>query len=385
MPDWKTALASTPDISFIDGRSIEEIRAEMVADYETFMTQETGQSVKLDRASVHRMELYAAAAQIYQAMQYIDRGGKVNLLKYSYGGFLDNLALLKGPVRSPAAAAVTTVRFTLSAARPSAVSIPAGTRVSMGGSLYFATDAYAEILPGSLTADLPATCTTAGTIGNGCGAGELAVLVDPVPYVAGVQNLTASSGGADTESDEDFKERIYLAPGAYSTAGPEDAYRYHAMSYSPAVGDVESESDPEAGTVELVFVLTDGSAPSPELIAGMKEHLSARSLRPMTDLVKVSAPEEVPYTIQASYWINRSESAQAAAIQQAVNQAVEQYKTWQRAIGRDVNPSKLHQLMMAAGAKRVEITAPVHTVVGKIRISALQGEAVIHYGGLEDD
>ena len=231
MPDWKTALASTPDISFIDGRTIEDIRSEMVADYESYMTAAGGKPYTLDRAAPHRMELYAAAAQIYQAMQCIDRGGKVNLLKYSYGGFLDNLALIKGPTRNPAAAASTTVRFTLSALRVSAVSIPAGTRVSMDGSVYFATDVYTEIPAGSLTADVTATCTTPGAAGNGYQPGELATLVDPVPYVAEVANVTPTAGGADVEADDDFKERVYLAPGAYSTAGPEDAYRYHAMSY----------------------------------------------------------------------------------------------------------------------------------------------------------
>ena len=385
MPDWKTALASTPDISFIDGRTIEDVRSEMVADYEAFMTAAGGKPYTLGRAAPHRMELYAAAAQIYQAMQCIDRGGKVNLLKYSYGGFLDNLALLKGPVRSPAAAASTTVRFTLSATRAFVVSIPAGTRVSMDGSVYFATDVYTEIPAGSLTADVTATCTTSGAAGNGYQPGELATLVDPVPYVASVQNITPTAGGTDAESDDDFKERIYLAPGAYSTAGPEDAYRYHAMSYSAAVGDVEAESYQAAGTVDLVFVLTDGSDPGPELIEGMKEYLSARLRRPMTDLVHVSAPQKVAYTIEVTYWINRSQAAQAVAIQQAVTQAVEDYKTWQRTIGRDINPSKLHELMMQAGAKRLEITAPVYTAVSKIKIAALTGDAVVRYGGLEDD
>ena len=385
MPDWKTALASTPDISFIDGRTIEDVRSEMVADYEAFMTQAGGKPYTLGRAAPHRMELYAAAAQIYQAMQYIDRGGKVNLLKYSYGGFLDNLALLKGPVRSPAAAASTTVRFTLSAPRAFVVSIPAGTRVSMDGSVYFATDVYTEIPAGSLTADVTATCTTPGAAGNGYQPGELATLVDPVPYVAEVQNVTPTAGGTDAESDDDYKERIYLAPGAYSTAGPEDAYRYHAMSYSAAVGDVETQSNQAAGTVDLVFVLTDGSDPGPEMIQGMLDHLSARLRRPMTDLVHVSAPQKVAYTIEVTYWINRSQAAQAVAIQQAVTQAVEDYKTWQRTIGRDINPSKLHELMMAAGAKRLEITAPVYTAVSKIKIAALTGDAVVRYGGLEDD
>ena len=385
MPDWETAVRNTPEISFIDDTTIDGVRAEMVADYESFMTEAEGRAFTLGPASPHRMELYAAAAQIYQAMQYIDRQGKQNLLKYSYGAFLDNLALWKGPVRNLAAPAVTTLRFTLSAPRASAISIPAGTRVSMSGELYFGTDAYAEIPPGSLTVDVAATCTTAGAAGNGFLPGELSTLVDPVPYLASVRNITATSGGADAETDEEFRERIYLAPGAYSTAGPEDSYRYHAMSYSPAVGDVKVVSDEAAGKVDVVFVLADGSAPGPEMIEGMEEYLSARKLRPMTDLVRVSAPEEEPYTIEAAYWINRSEAAQAVAIQQAVTAAVERYKVWQRALGRDINPSKLHELMMAAGAKRVTITAPADTVVGKTRISALQGEAVIRYGGLEDD
>ena len=78
-----SAVKNAPDISFIDGRSIDDVRAEMVADYEKFITEATGQEISLDRASPHRMELNAAAAQIYQAMQYIDRAGKLNLLKYS--------------------------------------------------------------------------------------------------------------------------------------------------------------------------------------------------------------------------------------------------------------------------------------------------------------
>lgn len=384
MPDWKNALALTPDLSFIDGRSIEDVKSEMVADYEAYMTAAEGKPYTLGRAAPHRMELYAASAQIYQAMQYIDRGGKVNLLKYSYGGFLDNLALLKGPTRNPAAAASTTLRFTLAAGRPFAVSIPMGTRVSMDGQVYFATDAYTEIPAGSLTAEVTATCTTAGAAGNGYQPGELAILVDPVPYVASVRNVTPTAGGADVETDDDFKERIFLAPGSYSTAGPEDAYRYHAMSYNAAVGSVEIDSQ-QPGTVNVIFVQANGSAPSPELIAGMEEYLSARTLRPMTDVVRASGPEEIRYTIDVTYWINRSQAAQAVAIQQAVDQAVEQYKTWQRTIGRDINPSKLHELMMAAGAKRVEITAPVYTAVSKIKIAVLEGEAAVRYGGLEDD
>lgn len=379
------AIKSLPDISFIDNKTIDQVRQEMVADYESFISEATGQTVSLERSSVHRMELYAAAAQIYQAMQYIDRQGKQSILKYSYSDFLDNLASFKGVTRNPAAAATTTLRFTLSAERDTATGIPQGTRVSTAGSIYFATDVYAEIPAGSTTVDVPATCTVAGTDGNGLAIGELTTIVDPIPYVASVSNTTATEGGAEIESDADLAERVFLAPGAYSTAGPEDGYIYHAKAYSPAVGDVEATSDQEAGTVDIVFIMADGSTPGEEMIEGMEGYLQGKTIRPMTDLVRVAAPEEVQYTINLTYYINRSDSAKAVTIQAAVAQAVEDYKTWQRAIGRDVNPSQLTHMVMEAGAKRVTVTAPAYTAVGKTEVSAIQGAAVVTYGGLEDD
>lgn len=385
MPDEMNAIKSLPDISFIDNKDIDQVRQEMVADYESFISEATGQTVTLERSSVHRMELYAAAAQIYQAMQYIDRQGKQSILKYSYSDFLDNLAIFKGVTRNPAAPATTTLRFTLSAERDTATGIPQGTRVSTAGAIYFATDVYAEIPAGSTTVDVPATCTVAGTDGNGFAAGELATIVDPIPYVASVTNTTATEGGAEIESDDDLAERVFLAPGAYSTAGPEDGYLYHAKAYSAAIGDVVATSDQAAGTVDIVFIMADGSTPGEEMIEGLEGYLQGKTIRPMTDLVRVAAPQEVTYTINLTYYINRSDSTKAVTIQAAVAQAVADYQTWQRAIGRDINPSQLVRMVMDAGAKRVTVTAPTYTAVDATKVSALQGDAVISYGGLEDD
>lgn len=385
MPDEMNAIKSLPDISFIDNKDIDQVRQEMVADYESFISEATGQTVTLERSSVHRMELYAAAAQIYQAMQYIDRQGKQSILKYSYSDFLDNLAIFKGVTRNPATPATTTLRFTLSAERDTATGIPQGTRVSTAGAIYFATDVYAEIPAGSTTVDVPATCTVAGTDGNGFAAGELATIVDPIPYVASVTNTTATEGGAEIESDDDLAERVFLAPGAYSTAGPEDGYLYHAKAYSAAIGDVVATSNQAAGTVDIVFIMADGSTPGEEMIEGLEGYLQGKTIRPMTDLVRVAAPQEVTYTINLTYYINRSDSAKAVTIQAAVAQAVADYQTWQRAIGRDINPSQLVHMVMDAGAKRVTVTAPTYTAVDSTKVSALQGDAVISYGGLEDD
>ena len=52
---------------------------------------------------------------------------------------------------------------------------------------------------------------------------------------------------------------------------------------------------------------------------------------------------------------------------------------WKRTV------SGLMALVMAAGAKRVTVTAPTYTTVDAIKVSALSGTPTISYGGLEDD
>lgn len=384
MPDIST-VKDLPDISFIEYKTVDDVKANMVADYEAYMTEATGKPYTLPRVSRDRFKLYAAAAQIYQAMKYVDVKGKMDTVKYSVGDFLDLLGAFRcGATRNQAAAAVTTIRFTLSAARASVTAIPQGTRIA-SGQLFFATSVYAEIPAGDLSADIPATCMTAGETGNGLAPGELKTLVDPVPYVQSVENTSTSSGGADRESDESFAARIFIAPGKYSTAGSRNGYEYHVQDYSSAIGGVHVSSDQAAGTVDIVFVMADGSLPSAEMISAMSQHMSAETLRPMNDLVTVRAPAEVKYTVSLTYYINQSDNNRAVAIQQAVSAAVDSYIAWQRKIGRDINPSKLLALVMGAGAKRAQITAPIFTAIPADSIAAIDGTASITYGGLEDD
>lgn len=384
MPDIST-VKDLPDISFIEYKTVDDVKANMVADYEAYMTEATGKPYTLPRVSRDRFKLYAAAAQIYQAMKYVDIKGKMDTVKYSVGDFLDLLGAFRcGATRNQAAAAVTTIRFTLSAARASVTAIPQGTRIA-AGQLFFETSVYTEIPAGDLTADIPATCMTAGETGNGLAPGELKTLVDPVPYVQSVENTSTSSGGADRESDESFAARIFIAPGKYSTAGSRNGYEYHVQDYSSAIGGVHVSSDQAAGTVDIVFVMADGSLPSAEMISAMSQHMSAETLRPMNDLVTVHAPAEVKYTVSLTYYINQSDNNRAVAIQQSVSAAVDSYVAWQRKIGRDINPSKLLALVMGAGAKRAQITAPIFTAIPADSIAAIDGAASITYGGLEDD
>lgn len=164
-------------------------------------------------------------------------------LRYARGKVLDALGERLGVERIAATPATTTLKFTLSAAQQGAITIPAMTRVTTDGTIYFRTTAACVITAGQLTGTAPAECETAGEVGNGILVGDVATLVDLQPYVKAVQNMTVTMGGDDgepytTDGDDRYRERIKLAPNRLSTAGPEQAYRYHAMSANADIVDV---------------------------------------------------------------------------------------------------------------------------------------------------
>lgn len=376
-------IENLPDISFIDDLTLDDVQEQMLSDFNNRYEELTGKTASLARADPVMLLLYASSVQIYQALLYVDRSGKQDLLKYSYGDFLDNLAAMKGIARETAKAATVMVKFTLSDVRPEPVSIPAGTRVT-DGELFYATDEYTEIAAGDESATIRCTCQTAGEDGNSPLAGEIDTLVDLIAYVAEVSNTEAPSGGSDVESDDDLKERIYLAPSKYSVAGPEDAYRYWAKTYNSAIADVYVNSE-DPVEVEIKFIMEDGELPNEALVEGLQEFLASSNIRPLTDKVTVSAPETVSYDIDLEYYIARSDTSKASTIQAAVAAAIEEFKTWQRSkIGRDINPSELIHRIREAGAKRVVLTAPDFAAVDKDKIAVIGTKSVV-YGGIEDD
>lgn len=384
MDNLLKSVFDLPDVSFIENDTLDAMMQRLVANYEKRYKEVTGKTVSLGAADPNRVQLYAIALDLFQIEQYVDRAGKQDLLKYSYGEFLDNLGGNRGVTRNQPAAAKTTLRFTLSAQRDYAIGIPAGTRATNGDGVYFMTTAYQEAPAGSSFVDVDAVCTAEGIGGNKFLPGQINILVDPLPYVQSVENITRTEGGAVLESDDSFAERIYLAPSGYSTAGPDDAYVYWAKTYNANIGSVKPTS-PVPGEAVIYVLLRDGTLPGVEILEGLEEYLAKNKIRPMTDLVSVKAPTVVNFTVNFTYYINQSDLAQAVTIQQEVEKAVAKYLTWQTTeIGRDINPDELTQLVKAAGAKRVSMTAPVFTVVGDAAVAQCTARSV-SYGGLEDD
>lgn len=368
------------DIVFAE-KSAEEIESEIITLYEQ-ITERT-----LARGDPVRLFLETITLIIIHQRSLIDYAAKQNLLAYAEGDYLDHLGALLEVTRLEASHAMTTLKFTLSEAQPSAVIIPAGTRVSPGGgNLLFATTEAAELPAGDTETLITAQCTTAGSAGNGFVAGQLRKLVDPFPFEMSVTNTTTTYGGSDTENDENFRERIQIAPESFSVAGPRGAYEYYARSAHQDIIDVAVVGPPEIppGYVKIYPLMKGGELPSNEVLDAVLAICNADNVRPLTDCVSAHKPDVVSYALNVKYYIDRARATQSTELQAAVSEAVSNWVTWQRSkLGRDLNPSELNHRMIAAGAKRTEITSPSFRVL-KASELAIPSTITLTFGGLED-
>ena len=379
------SVKDIPKVDFIDGMTLEQLESGMKSRYEQKKEELTGYPVSLQPADESSLILNACAVYMFQGFQFVQRAGEQNMLGMSYGNALDQLGALAGVTRKDAQAAVCTLKFTLSEKRTSVTSIPQGTMASASGQVYFATTEYAEIPAGQLSVEVPAACTVTGEVGNGYAAGTITTMIDRIGYVESVTNVNSTAGGADIESDESLADKIFLAPSGFSVAGPTDAYAYFCKAHNSQIDDVYVDS-PTPGSVVVYITMEGSKLPEEAVIEDLEEYLKDDQVRPLTDNVSVSAPQTVDYSVSVKYWINRSSAGQAAALQEDIEAAVQSYIEWQQAkIGRDINPDQLIQMMVAAGAKRVEITAPAFKSIQKTQIPAITDEATVTYGGVEDD
>lgn len=378
-------LYGLPDISVIGDVDIESMKKEMIADFENFYKEETGETITLYPADRDRIKLNVVANKLYQAYQCIEKAFRMNFLKYAYGDYLKHLGANKKTFKQDSRPAVTVLRFSMPEPRIQVTAIPKGKRATAGDNIFFETDDYAEIAVGSTYVDVQATCAESGTIGNKYVPGQINVMADKIPYITNVENITESDGGSDEESDEAYRERIFLAPSSYSTAGPEDAYIYWVKQYnSAAIEDVRASTTEDA-TVDIRLILKGGEVPSTAFLADLTEYLATSQVRPMTDHVTIAAPDLLEYDLDFTYYISRSNKGNVETIQAAAQEAAETYVAWQKThIGTDINTDVLIEFLRAAGVKRVVIRSPHYTIVNDMQIAVAKNIAVL-YGGLEDD
>jgi uncharacterized phage protein gp47/JayE len=371
-----------PEFSLIP-ESLEALFDRLCAHYVELSERAGWALTDLSPASPVTLHLRVMAEQFYQLYALLDRGVKSNFATYSYGALLDNLAANKAVYRKPEQSAQVTLRFQASTLSASAIPIPAGTRVRTEDDLAFSTLQYAEIRPMETIVDVPAQSLLPGKVSNGILPGELKLFIDKPPYIQAVENTDVSSGGDDVESDDDLTYRYLMEWARHNTAGSRLAYIYWVKTFRGDVGTVEAyRSAP--GEVTVLLLMEDASPPTQSFIEQLYAWLNDDEKRPLGDDLVIRAPEEIDYSLSLTYWILTKDAPETGRIQARVNLAVDEYIRWQRAIGRNLRPHKLVQLIEEAGA-RCEIASPGFTVIPPQKIARLIGTPAVTYGGWEDE
>lgn len=314
---------------------------------------------------------------------------KQRTLRYARGNVLDAIGERYNVVRAEPARAFAVFRFSVSEPQSTNIVIPAGTRITTNGSVYFAT-AETTVLPAwNATVDVIAECTTSGSDYNGFAIGTIASLVDLIPYISSASNITASTGGDDgepydEEGDARYRERIRLSPATQSTAGPESAYRYFVMSADPHIIDVAVDCpEDKPNVVNLYPLMSGGALPDEEVLQKVLDAL-ADDVRPLTDKVNAIAPTEVEYEVEIKYYCRKADEAATIETIEAAGGAIDQYNEWQTtALARSINPDQLRRFILApatgTGALQVDIVKPTFQKLTKSQVAKLSGTPVVSY------
>jgi len=193
--------------------------------------------------------------------------------------------------------------------------------------------------------------------------------LDQLAAMQNVERLLVDAGDPEAippvdptyESDDRLRQRVQLAPEGQSTAGPDGAYEFHALSADADVLDVDVSS-PAATQVQVTVLSTVGDGtPDQDLLDAVEAALSDRTVRPLTDQVSVQAATIVNYNVDATLYVY--DGPDPEVVRQAAEDAVAKYVAEHHRLGHDITLSGLYAALHQPGVQRVVLIAPVADVV----------------------
>lgn len=340
----------TDEIKIIDD-DVKQILSEIITDYET----RTGKRLQPAHIEQSIIQSYAYREQLVRAG--INYAFLQQFPQFATGVALDLCGEPMGCYRLSDQPAETTLRFSVTGEH-SAIVIPEGTLVGATDSLLFATETEVRINRTEQYVDVVGICQTTGATGNGWQVGQIKTLKSELPKGVTASNIDVSDNGIDTESDDDYRKRILLAPEAFTTCGSVAAYQYHTRSVSQFIADVDI-STPEGGTVK-VTVLTKQGLPNNILLNKVKSYISGEKRRPLCDTVVVASPERVAYQVVAE--LTLLETSGENDVRKKAETALRNYiSSRTQKLGQDIVPLDLQTVLKVTGVYNVELTSPALT------------------------
>jgi phage-related baseplate assembly protein len=197
----------------------------------------------------------------------------------------------------------------------------------------------------------------------------------------GIARLTtpAEDGTEIPEADDDFRARIALAPEAFSTAGPEGAYVFHALELDGrrAVSDAAAYSEEDGakyadGTAVIAPEVLVVVVPSPERVetepwaaemtlkGEVLAALSANDVRPIGDKVTVQIANRMPYTVTATLKVKAG--LDYDILEGQAEERVRTYAASQRRVGAVIERLGLGAVLSVGGVMSIELSSPADDV-----------------------
>lgn len=184
------------------------------------------------------------------------------------------------------------------------------------------------------------------------------------------------------ESDSDFRYRIQLSLEGLSTAGPEGAYIFHALSADGQVLDASATS-PSPGQVLITVLSRSGTGvPDAALLSTVLAKLSDESVRPLTDYVHVQAATIAQYQVTATLYFYAGPDREV--IMANARAALEGYTNGQHRLGLDVTLSGIYAALHQPGVQRVDLASPAANLVVNRQSASYCTAITLIDGGLDE-
>ena len=179
------------------------------------------------------------------------------------------------------------------------------------------------------------------------------------------------TGALVAENDARLRRRVQLAPDAFSVAGPEGAYVYHALSAAPWARDATAIMTTPGRVCVTMLRAGDDPVPSLEERESVLLSLIDNDVRPLTDMVEVLGPTVHPVTIDATLTLYPGPDGNLVR-----DRAVTALTTWvesNRMLGMNLRRSAIFSKLHQEGVHSVDLISPAaDLVLGPTEVYAVE-------------
>lgn len=163
------------------------------------------------------------------------------------------------------------------------------------------------------------------------------------------------------EDDDAYRLRIQEAPDALSTAGPRNAYEFHARSADGRVLDARAVSPAPCEVVVAVLANSDDWQAPADLLQVVAAALSAEDVRPLGDLVTVVQGQVTDYVLEAVVYVEKGPEAPIALNAARANAAAMSKPL--RPLGYSVYRNAYVAALKVEGVRNVLVKSPAADIL----------------------